>query len=84
MAFEEVARCIVCGKPIGPLRLVEKVIEKLMRAGFNPENMPTILMCNDCKQKFNLGLVDRDAINWEYFKRIVERVRSRTSMHDNS
>jgi ferredoxin len=74
---EEVVRCIVCGKPIGPRSLVERVIEKLIRAGFNPENMPTILMCNSCKQKYNLGLIERDKIDWDYFRRFVARVKAR-------
>jgi ferredoxin len=75
--MEEVVRCIVCGKPIGPRSLVERVVEKLIAAGFKPENMPTILMCDGCKQKYNLGLIERDRIDWDYLRSFVARVRAR-------
>lgn len=74
---EEIVRCIVCGKPIGSRKMVEKVVEKLILAGFKPENMPTILMCPTCKQKYSLGMIDGSRINWDYLRSFVERVRQR-------
>ncbi|ABM80611.1 4Fe-4S binding protein [Hyperthermus butylicus] len=78
VAGEEL-RCIVCGNPVGPTRMVEKVVEKLLASGIDPEKMPTILMCSTCKQKYSLGLIDEAKVDWEALRRFVQRARARTA-----
>ena len=67
----------MCGKPIGPAPLVEKVVAKLVASGIDPLKTPTILMCVECKQKYSLGLIDDGRVDYEALRRFVERVRAR-------
>ncbi|BEP17199.1 hypothetical protein PYJP_05510 [Pyrofollis japonicus] len=80
LALKESLRCIVCGKPIGSASMIEKVIEKLILKGFKPETMPTLLMCEECKQKYALGMIDEKQIDYEALRRIVSRVRRRLGL----
>jgi ferredoxin len=80
LAVKEILRCIVCGKPIGSASMIEKVIEKLILKGFKPETMPTLLMCEECKQKYALGMIDEKQIDYEALRKIVSRVRRRLGL----
>lgn len=54
---EEVARCRVCGKPIGPLRMIKTVEARLRSAGAPEAAIERLYLCTECKQKAALGLI---------------------------
>jgi len=56
--MEEVARCRVCGKPIGPLRMLKTVEARLRSAGAPEAAIERLYLCTECKQKAALGLVN--------------------------
>ncbi len=58
LAWDEIARCIVCGRPIGSKKLVEAVARKMREMGLPDRVVVTAYMCNECKVKYQLGLVE--------------------------
>ena len=58
LAQDELARCIVCGKPIGSKKLVDRVARIMREKGFPEDMLLTVYMCNECKVKYRLGLID--------------------------
>ncbi len=84
LAIQENVRCIVCGKPIGTATMIGKVLLKLMKAGVDPLKMPTLLMCTECRQKYSLGLVNDDDVDYEALKTFVERLRRRLDLGERS
>jgi len=80
LALKESLRCIVCGEPLGAAAMIEKTIERLILKGFHPEKMPQLLMCESCKQKYSLGMISDDQIDYEALYRVVNRVRRRLGL----
>lgn len=58
LASDEVVHCLNCGKSIGSKRLVLSVIEKLASRGINGDRIKVFYLCNECKVKYQLGLID--------------------------
>ena len=80
LVLKESLRCIVCGEPLGAAAMIEKTIERLILKGFHPEKMPQLLMCESCKQKYSLGMISDDQIDYEALYRVVNRVRRRLGL----
>ena len=58
---QDTVRCIACGKPVAPRNLVVSVARKMMERKLPEETLSTILLCNECRAKYQLGLVKVDA-----------------------
>ncbi len=80
LVLKESLRCIVCGEPLGAAAMIEKTIERLILKGHHPEKMPQLLMCESCKQKYSLGLISDDQVDYETLYRVVNRVRRRLGL----
>jgi ferredoxin len=65
-AESEMARCISCGRPVAPLRLLRSAAEKLRRQGFGEEYVKAVYLCSDCKTKHALGLLDLSTLRNPY------------------
>ncbi len=57
---DEVVRCRVCGRPVGPKHLIEKTAEMLRRRGAPEALIETLYLCEECRKKKALGLLNLD------------------------
>ncbi|AEM39610.1 hypothetical protein Pyrfu_1756 [Pyrolobus fumarii 1A] len=57
---EEVVKCRVCGRPVGPKRLVESVASKLRASNAPKALMDTLYLCEECRRRRALGLLEQD------------------------
>jgi len=80
LVLKESLRCIVCGAPLGSASMIEKVLEKLIRKGLHPEKMPQLLMCETCRQKYSLGMISDEQVDYEALYLVVNRVRRRLGL----
>ncbi|MET1129303.1 MAG: 4Fe-4S binding protein, partial [Thermoproteota archaeon] len=65
-AESEMARCISCGKPVAPLRMLRGVAEELRRQGFGEEYVKAVYLCGECKTRYALGLLDLSTLRNPY------------------
>ncbi len=54
---DEVVHCIVCGKPVGPKKLIKATEERLRKAGAPEALIRELYLCDECKKKKALGLL---------------------------
>ncbi len=52
--------CLACGKPLAPRRQLSSILVKLKGKGFSEEALIPILLCEECKIKYQLGLITID------------------------
>jgi len=56
LAYDELAKCVVCGAPVGPRRRLEKLERELVKGGMEPEKARrTVRLCAECRLR---GLVE--------------------------
>ena len=56
---EEMARCKVCGKLLGPKKMVEKVAQRLRECNMPEPIIERVYMCDECKFKAALDIIGR-------------------------
>lgn len=57
---DENGHCLACGKPLTPKKQLSSILIKLKGKGFNDETLIPILLCEECKIKYQLGLITID------------------------
>ncbi len=60
VASSPVARCRVCGKPLGPESMVRRVEENLRRRGLSSNIVEAVRICPECKITRSLGASGQD------------------------
>jgi ferredoxin len=57
---DEEEYCLACSKPLAPRRQLSMILIKLRNRGLSAEALIPILLCEECKIKYQLGLVTID------------------------
>ncbi len=55
-ARDEVAKCAVCGTPLGWKRAMEGLERKFSQAGYSEQMLKMLRLCHQCKQKALIGV----------------------------
>jgi ferredoxin len=58
LAEDEMLRCIVCERPVAPRRTILEVVRRLKASGVSRTALAAVFMCQECKVKYQLGLVE--------------------------
>ncbi len=70
----EQARCLACGKPVGPMSLVLSVARSLAARSLPLQTLVSVWLCNECKVKASLGLLDTTKLVEEYRRRGLDKL----------
>ena len=62
LVSDKAVNCLNCGKSIGSKKLVLSVIEKLKEKSISGDRIKVFYLCNECKIKYQLGLIDLDSL----------------------
>jgi len=57
---EEAVRCVACGRPVAPKSMVVAVARRIVSAGLNEKILVTLVLCDACKQRYQLGALKLD------------------------
>ncbi len=61
---EEIHRCPVCGKPVGPKKLIEKTVAMMRAKGLPESVIENAYLCDECKVKKSLGILKWSLKEW--------------------
>ena len=61
---EEIHRCPVCGKPVGPKKLIERTVAMMRAKGLPESVIENAYLCDECKVKKSLGLIKWSLKEW--------------------
>ncbi len=66
---EEAVRCAACGRPVAPKSMVVAVARRIVSAGLNEKILVTLVLCDACRQRYQLGALKLDE------ERIIREVK---------